>query len=147
MGLVTLALAVTGRSTRFHPNALLHTAFIHTLAGDAHDHLFVIYSIMMWRGNLRISQLLQLSHFLTSADLGFEEISCSKKCMFVASPPLISRSSFFYFFKYPTVSISSLLQFTNTLDPHIVTLPIPYDDYVIYACFYIAHLQYVRLWA
>ena len=42
---------------------------------------------------------------------------------------------------------SLLLQLLNTLDPQIVTPPIPYDDYVIYACFYIAPLQYVRLWA
>ncbi|KAI0267968.1 hypothetical protein BGY98DRAFT_374356 [Russula aff. rugulosa BPL654] len=50
---------------------------------------FVIFSIMMWRGNLCIRQLLHPSHFLTSAGLGFEEIACSKKCMFVVSPFLV----------------------------------------------------------
>ena len=42
---------------------------------------------------------------------------------------------------------SLLLQFIKTPYPQIVTPPIPYDDYVIYAYFYFALLQYVRLWA
>jgi hypothetical protein len=109
MGLVTLGLAVTDRSTRFHLNALFHRAFIHTLAGEVHDHLIVISS-MMWRGNLRIRQSLHMSHFLTSAGLGFEEIACSRMCMFVVSSPLVSRSSSF---TSPLVCIHA-----RSSDPH-----------------------------
>ena len=82
----------------------------------------------MWRDNLRLRQSLHLSHFLTSADLGLEEIACSS-----------------YHHPSSREARSLLLQFINTPDPHIVTPPIPYDDHVIYAYFYIALLQNVRL--
>ncbi|KAN0111242.1 hypothetical protein V8E52_008722 [Russula decolorans] len=120
MDLVTLALEVTDRSTRCHPNGLV-LAFIHSpvaAAGDALDHCIFLYTVF----NYDVERRLTHTPIMTPVTLpNLRWFGFLGGSMFIEE--LIHRITTPHLekldldsFKYPTISIPSLLQFMNTLE-------------------------------